>query len=73
VWQYEGKRTLGFFLQRRSPLHVLARELGVAQDQVVPSVMKQLLENLQVCRCCGGWGLGLVCFRALPASLYLDA
>lgn len=52
VWLYEGKRTLGFFMQRRSPLQVLARELGVAQELVVPTVMKQLLENLQV----RGWG-----------------
>jgi hypothetical protein len=54
VWLYEGKRTLGFFMQRRSPLQVLARELGMAQEEVVPTVMKQLLENLQV----GGGGGG---------------
>ncbi len=48
VWQYEGSNTLGGYLRRRDCIAGLAADLGVPEAAVVPTVMTQILENLQV-------------------------
>lgn len=48
VWDYEGAQTLGSFLRRRDCVRSLAADLGVPEADAVPTVMRQLLESLQV-------------------------
>lgn len=51
VWQYEGSNTLGGYLKRRDCIPGLAQDLGVSEAAAVPTVMKQIFENLVV-SCC---------------------
>lgn len=50
VWEYEGAQTLGSFLRRRDCVRALALDLGVAEADAVPAVMRQLLQCLHVRR-----------------------
>lgn len=50
VWEYEGAQTLGSFLRRRDCVRALALDLGVAEADAVPAVMRQLLQSLHVRR-----------------------
>ena len=47
VWEYEGVRTLSYFLRRRDCTRALAKALSVAEASVVATVMEQLLQNVQ--------------------------
>eukprot|EP00879_Flechtneria_rotunda_P025344 GHRR01026923.1.p1 GENE.GHRR01026923.1~~GHRR01026923.1.p1 ORF type:complete len:264 (+),score=69.48 GHRR01026923.1:175-966(+) len=46
MWRYEGSNTLAYYLRRRDMIRALARDLGVAEDIVVPVAMRQLLLGL---------------------------
>ena len=48
IWQYDGAQTLGSYLRKRDCIHALAADLGVSEPAVVPTVMKQIFESLQV-------------------------
>lgn len=48
VWKYEGCRTLSYYLKRRDCLQALAKDLGVPEQAVVATVIKQILECLTV-------------------------
>lgn len=50
MWEYEGAQTLGSFLRRRDCVRALALDLGVAEADAVPAVMRQLLQSLHVRR-----------------------
>ncbi len=56
IWRYEGRNTLAYYLRRRDCLSAIAADLGVPLEAVVPTVMKQLFENLQVCIVVFVWG-----------------
>ena len=47
VWEYEGVRTLSYFLRRRDCTRALAKALSVAEASVVATVMEQLLQNVE--------------------------
>lgn len=46
VWQYEGDKTLAYYLRRRDCISALAEDLGIEENVVVPTVMQQIFENL---------------------------
>ena len=48
IWAYEGSNTLAGYLRRRDCLNGIARDLGCAEEVAVSTVMKQILENLNV-------------------------
>lgn len=48
IWRYEGRNTLAYYLRRRDCLPSIAADLAVPLEAVVPTVMQQLFENLQV-------------------------
>lgn len=48
IWKYEGSKTLSYYLKRRDCIPSIAADMGIPEDAVVPTVMKQILENLQV-------------------------
>jgi hypothetical protein len=48
LWRYEGGRTLSYYLKRRDTINALAEDLEVEPEQVVPTVMKQIFESLNV-------------------------
>ena len=50
LWQYEGSKTLAHYLRRRDCNQRLAEDLGVSDDAVIPTVLKQLFESLAVRR-----------------------
>lgn len=48
VWEYEGDKTLAYYLKRRDMERCLAADLGVEEAQAVPTAMKQIFECLVV-------------------------
>jgi hypothetical protein len=58
VWGYEGSNTLASYLSRRDGLKALARDLGVAEELVIPVAMRQVGPGL-----CAGAGQGRVMGR----------
>lgn len=53
LWDYEGDRTLSYYLRRRDCLKVLAKDLDVPEEIVIPTVMRQIFENLADLHNCG--------------------
>lgn len=53
MWEYEGDKTLAYYLKRRDMERALAEDLGVDEAAAVPTVMKQIFKCLVVSR--GGW------------------
>ena len=49
LWRYQGSQTLAAYLRRRDCLALLAREMDIPEAAVPATVVKQLLECLQVC------------------------
>lgn len=52
VWAYQGNKTLAYYLKRRDCIEALARDLGVPEDVVVPTVMRHIFQCLEVRRTC---------------------
>lgn len=48
IWKYEGSKTLSYYLKRRDCIPSIAADMGIPEDAVVATVMKQIFENLQV-------------------------
>ncbi len=48
VWEYEGDKTLAYYLKRRDMERALAEDLGVEEAAAVPTVMKQIFKCLVV-------------------------
>jgi hypothetical protein len=48
IWRYEGSKTLSYYLKRRDCISAIAADMEIPEDAVVPTVMKQIFENLQV-------------------------
>lgn len=47
VWEYEGDKTLAYYLKRRDCMKRLMEDLELSsEDDVVPTVMKQVFESL---------------------------
>lgn len=46
VWEYEGDKTLAYYLRRRDCLSALAADLGVAEADAIPTVMAQIFQSL---------------------------
>ena len=46
VWEYEGDRTLSWYLKRRNCLELLSEDLGVNEEEVVNTVMRHVFECL---------------------------
>jgi hypothetical protein len=78
IWRYEGSKTLSYYLKRRDCLSTIAADMEIPEDAVVPTVMKQIFENLQVLPrfvaaglSRGPWELGAVSSSAceLPSCL----
>ena len=53
LWDYEGDRTLAYYLRRRDCLSALAADLEVPEEIVIPTVMRQIFENLVDLHSCG--------------------
>lgn len=47
MWRYEGRNTLSYYLRRKDTIQVLARDMGVPEDEVVQVVVTQILEALR--------------------------
>jgi len=47
MWEFQGSKTLAYYLRHRSGLQQLADDLGVTVDSVVPTAMHQLLGCLR--------------------------
>ncbi|MEO2193791.1 MAG: hypothetical protein ABGY24_15215 [bacterium] len=46
VWEYEGDRSLSWYLKRRNCLELLSEDLGVNEEEVVNTVMRHVFECL---------------------------
>lgn len=47
IWEYQGNKTLAYYLRRRDTIEALAQDMDIEDlDQVVPTVIKQILECL---------------------------
>lgn len=46
IWEYEGDKTLAYYLRRRDCLSALAADLGVAEADAIPTVMAQIFQSL---------------------------
>jgi len=46
MWEFEGDRTLAYYLRRRDCISALASDLDVSEDAVVPTVMQQIFQCL---------------------------
>ncbi|GMH44469.1 hypothetical protein BSKO_12421 [Bryopsis sp. KO-2023] len=66
LWKYEGCNTLQFYLRRRDCIPALAMDMGVSERAVVPTVIKQVMENLK-----GMHSAGLVHRDVKPSNLVL--
>ena len=65
VWEYEGDKTLAYYLKRRDCISLLKDDLGLANEEdVVPTVMRQLFECLNDLH-----GAGLVHRDVKPANM----
>eukprot|EP00884_Botryococcus_braunii_P000646 jgi/Botrbrau1/10582/Bobra.0358s0005.1 len=53
IWRYEGSKTLSYYLKRRDCLSTIAADMEIPEDVVVPTVMKQIFENLQALHSAG--------------------
>ena len=67
VWDYEGDKTLAYYLRRRDCITALAADLGgIPEETVVPTVMAQLFECLSEIH-----AAGLVHRDVKPANIVL--
>ncbi len=48
VWAYQGNKTLAYYLKRRDCMDALARDMCVAEEVVVPTVMRHIFQCLEV-------------------------
>jgi hypothetical protein len=48
LWRYQGLKTLGDYLRKRDCVKELAMDLQVPEHLAVPTVLKHLLESIQV-------------------------
>eukprot|EP00798_Chlamydomonas_sp_ICE-L_P012483 gene12483-15693_t len=53
MWRYEGSKTLGYYMRRRDCVQVLAEDLGVEEQDVIPTVMTHMFECLQAFHAAG--------------------
>lgn len=52
LWRYQGLKTLGDYLRKRDCVKELAMDLQVPEHLAVPTVLKHLLDSIQVRRTC---------------------
>ncbi|PSC68256.1 Serine threonine-kinase SNT7 [Micractinium conductrix] len=67
VWEYEGDKTLAYYLKRRDLEKALAADLGVEEEEAVPMAMKQIFECLQALH-----SAGIVHRDIKPANIVFD-
>jgi serine/threonine protein kinase len=47
IWEYQGNKTLAYYLRRRDTIEALGQDMDIEDlDQIVPTVIKQILECL---------------------------
>lgn len=66
IWDYEGSKTLAYYLSRRDCLSAMASDMGIPESAAVATVMKQLLEGLEAFH-----GAGLVHRDVKPLNMIL--
>lgn len=47
VWDYEGDKTLAYYLRRRDTISALATDMEIDEEAVLPTIMSQIFECLE--------------------------
>ena len=68
VWEYEGDRTLSWYLKRRDCIELLSEDLGVSEEDVLTTVMRHVFEALNDLH-----SAGVVHRDVKPANLVFSA
>lgn len=67
VWDYQGDKTLAYYLRHRRGMEQLAEDLGVVPTSAVPTVMYALLKSLAALH-----AAGVVHRDVKPLNMVLD-